>query len=84
MLASGQTASYIANALRISESIIYRWKSRSQDHQKDNTQDSEFSVENQQLKERVHHLKTEREKKKGRWTAPLSIFSRATYDALTT
>lgn len=27
MLANGQTAAYIANALGISENIIYRWKS---------------------------------------------------------
>ena len=31
MLANGQTAAYIANALGISENIIYRWKSMNRD-----------------------------------------------------
>lgn len=30
MLASGQTPGYIANALGISENIIYRWKNKNQ------------------------------------------------------
>lgn len=30
MLANGQTASYIAQSLGISENIIYRWKNKNQ------------------------------------------------------
>lgn len=74
MLANGQTAAYIANALGISENIIYRWKSINQGGKKTLVQQSDLALENQQLKERVRQLETEREMLK----KALSIFSRQT------
>ena len=61
MLANGQTAAYIANALGISENIIYRWKSMNQVGKKVLVQQGDLALENQQLKERVRQLETERE-----------------------
>ena len=73
MLANGQTAAYIANALGISENIIYRWKSTNQVGKKTVVQQGDLALENQQLKERVRQLETEREILK----KALSIFSPA-------
>ena len=73
MLANGQTAAYIANALGISENIIYRWKSTNQVGKKALVQQGDLALENQHLKERVRQLETEREILK----KALSIFSRA-------
>ena len=74
MLASGQTTAYVANALGVSENLIYRWKNMNQVGKKIVVGQSELSLENQQLKERVRQLETEREILK----KALSIFSRAT------
>lgn len=74
MLANGQTPAYIANALGISENIIYRWKSTNQVGKKVLVQQGDLALENQQLKDRVRQLETEREILK----KALSIFSRAT------
>ena len=74
MLASGQTPAYIANALGISENIIYRWKSVNQMGRKSNPLTGDLTIENQQLRDRVRQLETEREILK----KALSIFSRAT------
>ena len=74
MLDSGQTAAYIANALGVSENLIYRWKSMNQVGKKVVAGQTELTVENQQLKDRVRQLETEREILK----KALSIFSRAT------
>jgi len=74
MLDSGQTAAYVAKALGVSENLIYRWKSVNQVGIKVVAGQSELTVENQQLKERVRQLETEREILK----KALSIFSRAT------
>ncbi|ADB39690.1 transposase [Spirosoma linguale] len=74
MLANGQTAAYIANALGISENIIYRWKSIDQGGKKVLVQQGDLALENQQLKDRVRQLETEREILK----KALSIFSRQT------
>jgi transposase len=74
MLDSGQTAVYVANALGVSENLIYRWRSVNQVGKKVVAGQSELTVENQQLKERVRQLETEREILK----KALSIFSRAT------
>ena len=74
MLASGQTAAYVANALGVSENLIYRWKSVNQLGKKTVAGQSELSLENEQLKDRVRQLETEREILK----KALSIFSRAT------
>ena len=74
MLDSGQTAAYIANVLGVSENLIYRWKSINQVGKKVIVGQSELSLENQQLKERVRQLETERDILK----KALGIFSRAT------
>ena len=74
MLDSGQTATYVANALGVSENLIYRWRSVNQVGKKVVAGQSELTVENQQLKDRVRQLETEREILK----KALSIFSRAT------
>ena len=74
MLDSGQTVTYVANALGISENLIYRRKSLNQVGKKVVAGQSELTVENQQLKDRVRQLETEREILK----KALSIFSRAT------
>ena len=74
MLDSGQTAAYVANALGLSENLIYRWKSVNRVGKKVVASQSELTTENQQLKERVRQLETEREILK----KALSIFSRAT------
>lgn len=74
MLTSGQTVTYVANALGISENLIYRWKNINQVGRKIVAGQSELNIENQQLKDRVRQLETEREILK----KALSIFSRAT------
>ena len=74
MLDSGQTAAYIANALGVSENLIYRWKSLNQVGKKVVAGQGQLSLENQQLKDRVRQLETERDILK----KALSIFSRAT------
>ncbi len=73
MLANGQTPAYIANALVIYENIIYRWKSVNQMGKKNNVLTGDLTLENQQLKDRVRQLETEREILK----KALSIFSGA-------
>lgn len=75
MLANGQTAPYIAQSLGISENIIYRWKNKNQVGKKNAVFQADLTQENQQLKERVRQLETERDILK----KALSIFSRATW-----
>jgi transposase len=58
----------------VSENLIYRWKSVNQVGNKAFAGQSELTTENQQLKERVRQLETEREILK----KALSIFSRVT------
>ncbi|GAB3548800.1 transposase [Spirosoma fluminis] len=74
MLANGQTAAYVSKALGISENLIYRWKNQNQGVKKVASEQSELALENQQLKDRVRQLETEREILK----KALSIFSRQT------
>ena len=74
MLASGQTPTYVAQSLGISENIIYRWKSRNQGGKKSTPVPSDLTVENQQLRQRVAQLETERDILK----KALGIFSRQT------
>lgn len=59
MLASGQTPAYVANALGISENIIYRWKSMNQVGKKGEILRGDLVTENQQLKERLRQVETE-------------------------
>ena len=78
MVESGQSVSYTAQALGISEALIYAWKNKNKMGEEKSVQQSGLSAENQQLKERVRQLEAEREiLKKARRAAPLSIFSRA-------
>lgn len=74
MIDSGQTAAYVANALGVSENLIYRWKSVNQVGKKVGAGQGELVTENQQLKDRVRQLETERDILK----KALGIFSRAT------
>lgn len=61
MLVSGQTAAYISKALGISENLIYRWKNYNKGVKKVSSEQNELALENQQLKDRVRQLETERE-----------------------
>lgn len=61
MLANGQTAAYVLKALGVSENLIYRWKNQNQRVKKVSSEQSELALENQQLKDRVRQLETERE-----------------------
>ena len=74
MLASGQSAPYVAKALGISENLIYSWKSKNLMGKKPAAYTPEIMAENYQLKERVRQLETERDILK----KALGIFSRAT------
>ena len=61
MRANGQSATYVAKALGISENLIYSWKSKNQMGKKIATATPEVVAENHQLKERVRQLETERD-----------------------
>jgi transposase len=75
MVAKGQSVAYVSQALGISENIIYRWKQKRKGEKEGGKGDlSSLSAENQQLKERVRQLETEREVLK----KALAIFSRQT------
>ena len=76
MVASGQSVAYVSQALGVSENLIYRWKQKTKGKEKAAFQDdsSSLSVENQQLKERLRQLETERDILK----KALAIFSRQT------
>lgn len=72
MVDSGQSVAYTAEALGISEALIYGWKNKNKMGKEKSVQQSGLSVENQQLKERVRQLEAERDILK----KALSIFSR--------
>lgn len=76
MIASGQGVPYVAQALGISEALIYKWKQRAKGEEKHlhSNQASEVAVENQRLLLRISQLETEREILK----KALSIVSRQT------
>ncbi len=76
MVGNGQTVAYVSQALGVSENLIYRWKQRTEGKEKSSFQADSFplSLENQQLKERVRQLETERDILK----KALAIFSRQT------
>ena len=61
MLDSGQTAAHLAKAPGVSEKLIYRWKNMNLVGKRIVAGQSELSHQNQQLKDRVRQLKTERE-----------------------
>jgi transposase len=76
MVANGQAVAYVSKALGLSESLIYRWKQKTEGKEKATLRPdfSPLSLENQQLKERVGQLETERDILK----KALAIFSRQT------
>jgi transposase len=75
MVANGQSVAYVSQALGISENLIYRWKQKRKGEKEAGKGDlSSLSAENQQLKDRVRQLETEREVLK----KALAIFSRQT------
>jgi transposase len=63
MIANGQTVAYVAQALGISEALIYKWKQRTQGEEKHrfSNQASDSLLENQRLLQRISQLETERE-----------------------
>ena len=74
MVGSGQSVAYVSKALGVSENLIYRWKQKTEGKEKAvfEIDSASLSGENQQLKERVRQLETEREILK----KALAIFSR--------
>jgi len=63
MVSSGQAVAYVSQALGVSENLIYRWKQSTKGKEKEAFQvnSSPLTLENQQLKERVRQLETERD-----------------------
>ncbi|WP_420150918.1 transposase [Spirosoma sp.] len=76
MIANGQSVAYVAQALGISEALIYKWKQRIKGKEKNypSSQASDALVENQRLLQRISQLETEREILK----KALAIISRQT------
>ncbi len=68
MLASGQTPTYMTQSVGISENSNYRWKSRYNQMVKKSVLSSlDLMLENQQLRQRVAQLETERDVLKKLW-----------------
>ncbi|WP_080240200.1 hypothetical protein [Spirosoma rigui] len=61
MLANSQTAAYISKALDVSVNLIYRWKNHNPGVKKVSSEQNGLVLENQQCKDRVRQLETERE-----------------------
>jgi transposase len=63
MVANGQSVAYVCKALGISDNIIYRWKQKRKGENKERVKAelSSLSAENQQLKDQVRQLETERD-----------------------
>lgn len=63
MIANGQSVPYVAQALGISEALIYKWKQRTKGEEKYqfSSQTSDVLIENQRLLQRVSQLEMERE-----------------------
>ncbi|WP_460966063.1 transposase, partial [Spirosoma litoris] len=76
MIANGQSVTYVAQALGISEALIYKWKQRNTRDGKNHisSQASDVMLENKRLLQRISQLETEREILK----KALSIISRQT------
>lgn len=76
MVVNGQSVAYVSKALGVSENLIYRWKQKTEGQEEAvfEIDPASLSLENQQLKERVRQLETEREILK----KALAIFSRPT------
>jgi len=76
MVTNGQSVAYVAQALGISEALIYKWKQRTKGEEKYHLsgQASDPLLENQRLLQRISQLETEREILK----KALAIISRQT------
>lgn len=76
MIDNGQSVTYVAQALGISEALIYKWKQRNKGEEKHflSSQASDVVFENQRLLQRISQLEVEREILK----KALSIISRQT------
>ncbi|MGA0558322.1 transposase [Larkinella sp. VNQ87] len=76
MITNGQSVTYVAQALGISEALIYKWKQRNTREEKNHvsSQTSDVLFENKRLLQRISQLETEREILK----KALSIISRQT------
>ncbi|UHG94984.1 transposase [Spirosoma oryzicola] len=63
MIANGQSVTYVAQALGISEALIYKWKQRTNGEEKHHfsSQASDALIENQRLLQRISQLEIERE-----------------------
>jgi len=63
MIDNGQSVPYVAQALGISEALIYKWKQRNKGEEKHHSsgQASEVLIENQRLLQRISQLEVERE-----------------------
>lgn len=81
MLDNGQTVVYVDTALGVSQNLIYRWKNVNRVDKKVVAGQNELTVENQQLKDRVRQLETEREILKKALRTPRGVFSAGRPDA---
>jgi len=76
MIANGQSVAYVAQALGISEALIYKWKQRMKREEKHHLSSpaSDALLENQVLLQRISQVETESEILK----KALAIISRQT------
>ena len=63
MVTNGQSVPYVAQALGISEALIYKWKQRTKGKEKQFLigHSTDVLLENQRLQQRVQQLEVERE-----------------------
>lgn len=63
MISNGQSVAYVAQALGISEALIYKWKQRTKGEEKQLLPGhiSEVLIDNQRLQQRVRQLEIERD-----------------------
>ena len=63
MIANGQSVAYVAQALGISEALIYKWKQRNKGEEKHHLlgRQPDAVLDNQRLLQRISQLEVERE-----------------------
>ncbi len=63
MIANGQSVAYVAQALGISEALIYKWKQRNKGEEKHPllSRQLDSGLDNQRLLQRISQLEVERE-----------------------
>ena len=63
MIANGQSVAYVAQALGISEALIYKWKQRNKGDEKHHllSRQPDSVLDNQRLLQRISQLEVERE-----------------------